>query len=180
MHNLEIVIDRQVTRVEYRRLENAARKASIRLGPLIGYVLQDIHIRTTDHGEEGNLLRSRVGESINTTRYFQLQHQDRQALDVPENLKVVTLTDKPLVSIRKSSLVARQNMFGESIKEYGEAIVSSNRYSRELVGFGSRKKIEIGVAHSAIHESGHLLGVVPPDASRATPGQHCANKCIMR
>jgi predicted Zn-dependent protease len=180
MYNLELAVDKGATKAEYHRLERAAHKASLRLGFLMGHILNDINIRKTDQREEENLIRSRMGESINTFRYFQLQYQDRQALEVPETLKIITITNKPLVSIRKSSLVTRRNMFGESIKEYGEAIVSSSKYSRELVGFGSRRKIETGVAHSAIHESGHLFGVVPRGASRETPGQHCNNKCIMR
>ena len=136
-----------------------------------------VQIRLMDTNEVANMATATDPGGVMDMRAFVAkQRDDRRQYAVPDTVRTMSFVALPTKVIVGSRLVTKA--YGYSIGEIGEAVTSVARIANEA---GTRHKGFLSqlIAYTAVHETGHLFGLVKDGTPRQTAGKHCGNVCVM-
>lgn len=134
-------------------------------------------------GQKAHIIRTNSLTGQNENNRLRADHflRDRNTERTDQNVDIdqleQTFTSQQLAVQRGNSLVD-SGIFGYSIEPFGNSIVSIGEIREQAgrIGVIALSKL---AAYTAVHEIGHLLGLVTEEQSRYQNGQHCANECVM-
>jgi hypothetical protein len=177
----EIVIDRNLTPPWAGAIEEVAHSVGARL---LGAMPEtEVAVRYMDENEQANFEASvdPADNYAHLNTYLLRQKADREAYGI-QSTATALVTAQP-IKVRDPVSQAR-DMYGYGIEQFGEVVISLDRYIREVGGTlrGLEKVIDVAetAAFTIQHELGHLDGLVEMTKQRARAGKHCGNICIMQ
>ena len=133
--------------------------------------------RLMDTNEVANVVAATDPSGVMDMRAFVAkQRDDRRQYAVPDTVRTMSFVALPTKVIEGSRLF--MTAYGYSIGKIGEAVTSVARITDEA---GTQHKAFLSqlIAYTAVHETGHLFGLVKDGAPRQIAGKHCGNVCVM-
>lgn len=157
-------------------VEHAARIAT-RAFTEVG--IETIGQRLFDAGEAESLMHATEADGrIDLKTFATAQHLQRKELGIPDSHKTLSVLYSPTFVPTDH---AQREVYGFSIREYAEAILSTHNLRMQLLKNPRYNQYAAHFfAYTMAHEGGHLLGLVSQEADRHVHGGHCANTCVMQ